>query len=111
METDRAKRLNTVLDVSIDVFLSLCKEDAKNTISRDSVTKSMKWFQDTDFDFYYQEFIDELNENIEVYRDIELIDNYIECNFTVVEKAADLTDCDNKKIIRNNFEVKFLLSV
>ena len=110
MKTEKANRLNSILEISIAIFWKIFQQANKLSLSKEYVSENILQFQQTDFDQYYQEFIDELNENIEEYRDIELIENYIDCNLKEVPYHIQFEDNLNKRIIKNNFKVNFLLN-
>jgi hypothetical protein len=110
MQTEKAIKLNTILKVSIEGFWGIYNQAKKKTIDLDSLANLMTSFQRTEFDTYYDEFIEEVKANIEEYKDIQLIDNYLESYFPVTDKLEDLDDSLNKEIIKRNFEVKFLLN-
>ena len=110
MQTEKAIQLNNMLKTSIDIFWSVYNQAKKKTIDTNEIKQFISSFQEMDFDTYYDAFIEELEINIEEYKDIELIDNYLESYFPAVNKLDTLDDSLNKDIIKRNFEVKFLLN-
>ena len=110
MQTEKAIELNNILKTSIEIFWSIYSHAKKKTFDTNEINHLIAAFQERDFDAYYQEFIEEVKANIEEYKDIQLIDNYLESYFPVTSKLDELDDSLNKEIIKRNFEVKFLLN-
>ena len=110
MQTEKAIKLNSILKNSIANFWGIYNQAKKKTLDSDSLANLITAFQQTEFDTYYAEFIEEIKANIEEYKDIQLIDNYLESYFPVTDKLDDMNDSLNKEIIKRNFEVKFLLN-
>ena len=61
-----------------------------------------------DFQQYYEEFIQELKENILEYQDIQFMDDYLVVCFSNFIKWDGFSSSANKDIINSDFEVKFL---
>jgi hypothetical protein len=110
MQTEKAIQLNKILKTSIEIFWAVYNQAKKKAIDKNEINQFISSFQEMDFDTYYDEFIEELKINIEEYKDIELVDNYLGSYFPTVDKLDTLEDSLNKDIIKRNFEVKFLLT-
>jgi len=110
MQTEKAIQLNNMLKTSIEIFWYVYNQAKRKTIDRNEIDQFISSFEERNFDDYYDEFIEELKFNIEEYKDIELLDNYLESYFPITDKLDDLDISLNKEIIKRNFEVKFLLN-
>ena len=110
MQTEKAIQLNSILKRSIEIFWGIYNQARKKSQDITVIKQDIVSFHEINFDEYFNEFIEELKNNIEEYKDIELVDNYLESYFPTVDKLDTLDDSLNKEIIRRNFEVKFLLN-
>lgn len=109
MEYQNAKLLNH----SLKYWMHKCLEILEATEEGGTyhIVELMIQFGKTDFDRMYDDFIEELISNIKEYRNIEYMDNYIEGAFDVVEGVSGYEDDIDSDIVRNGYEVKFLLEV
>jgi len=106
MQTEKARSLANFLKTANDIF---------SKAYRGLLTESSNWqewkdlFCDSNFECYYQSFLDELKENIREYRDIQLIKDYI-LNF-LGEYNYSYDGDVNQTILNRGVEVRFLLTL
>ncbi len=111
MKTEKAKKLNLRLENAMEMFWTIYREAKQKSLEDVDIATMLTELENANFDFYFQDFISEMIENIEEYKDIELIDNYVETSFSVIKRVDDFDDSLNKKIIKNDFQVKALLGL
>jgi len=111
MKNQKAKRLNEYLEFWMNNCVHVL-EVTEYANSYDSIDILKLKFQETNFNQMYDEFIEELKSNIVEYKNIEYVDNYIVGAFGVITDGVDNyekgIDID---VVKNGFEVKFLLTV
>lgn len=109
MEYQNAKLLNNYLEY----WMTKCVEilEASERGGTYPIAQLKIQFGETNFARMYDDFIEELISNIQEYRNIEYMDNYIEGAFRVVAGVNGYEDDIDSDIVRNGYEVKFLLKV
>lgn len=110
MKNENAKQLNNRLEFWMNACIDVLKTTALGSTYR-PIEELKMHFVETDFDKMYDEFIEELKANIREYRNIEYMDNYIEGAFNILGDENGYDDDIDSDIVRNGYEVKFLLSV
>ena len=111
MQTTKSKGLNLLIEQALNDFWAIYRQGKKKTLSDADLREMLNRLENTDYEAYYQDFIKELIENIEEYKDIELLDSYLETSFSVADKLNEIDDDVNREILKNNFEVKALLKI
>lgn len=111
MQTTKSKGLNLLIEEALNDFWAIYRQGKKKTLSDTDLREMLNRLENTDYEAYYQDFINELIENIEEYKDIELLDSYLETSFSVADKLNEIDDDVNREILKNNFEVKALLKI
>lgn len=111
MQTKKSKGLNLLIEEALNDFWTIYRQGKKKTLSDADLREMLNRLENTDYEAYYQDFIKELIENIEEYKDIELLDSYLETSFSVADKLNEIDDDVNREILKNNFEVKALLKI
>lgn len=112
MKTEKAKKLDKQLEKWANLSLEIINATKYNKSEFEGVDLIKSAFYEVDFDKMYLEFIDEINENIAEYQNIDYIDTYLEGAFPFVMRYVEDDETDIKsEIIKNGYEVKFLLGV
>lgn len=112
MKNEKAKILNSKIDKWIGVcfeILNATKYNKSGFVNFDLIVDE---FDETDFEKLYSDLLDEINENIEEYQNIDYISDYLEGAFTLnLYNSLGYDTFIKSEIIKNGYEVKFLLSV
>lgn len=110
MEYQKAKLLNNQLEFWMNACVDIMETTQNGGTYRPIEELKLK-FAETDLDTMYDDFIEELKANIREYRNIEYMDNYIEGAFIIIDGVNNYDENFDSDIVRNGYEVKFLLSV
>lgn len=113
MKTKKAKILNDALVFWMTQCVDIL-DATEYSKEYEGIEELKKKYSEMSFETMYNDFMQELVDNIVEYQNIEYIDKYLEGNLTAVEDHRDYDGFDEDmpgEIIKNNFEVKFLVQV
>jgi hypothetical protein len=112
MEFQKAKRLNNYLSQWMATCVEVFNATKYGESEFEEMDKVKAQFQLVDFEQLYKDFIAELEENIEKYRNIDYMDKYLEGSFYMFYEGSEgYQKNTDGEIIKNGYEVKFLLNV
>lgn len=109
MEYKKAKLLNSQLLFWMNTCVDILETTGPGR-EYPSIEELKAQFADDDFNQMYDNFIEELKDNIREYRNIEYMDKYMEGAFSVLDDDIVYEDDIDIDIVKNGYEVKFLLS-
>ncbi len=112
MEFQKAKRLNNYLSQWMATCVEVFNATKYGESEFEQMDKVKAQFQQVDFEQLYNDFIAELEENIEKYRNIDYMDKYLEGSFYMFYEGSEgYQKNTDGEIIKNGYEVNFLLNV
>ena len=105
MKTEKAEFFNTFINNAILAFYEYHNE---NQNSKPLTDEEKQKYGSEAFKTYFNNFTDELKENIRTYKDISVIRDYVMTYFSDLENASPFSYDENKWIIEIGYEVEFL---
>lgn len=107
MKTESAENLNEFMNHAYDCYTNYCFKTKQDAALKD-VEKQR--FHRNVFINLFNYFVAELQENIRTYRDIDIIKDYVDVNFSKLLKLEAFHEDENKWTIERGYEVHFLLN-
>lgn len=108
MKTEKAEFLNAFIDSAISAFNEYHNKDKKSKLIPEE--EKQKYGSEA-FKTYFNNFTDELKDNIRTYKDISVIRDYVMTYFSDLENASPFSYDENKWIIETGYEVEFLIKL
>jgi len=106
MKKEKAEFLNIYIHEALDFYLAITRDnDDLIEITENEKNK----YHESVFVFIFQNFIDELKENIRTYEDISVVQDYVLVCFPGIDNEVYFHEDENKWIIERGFEVHYLL--
>ena len=96
MKTEKAEFLNAFIDSAISAFNEYHNKDKKSKLIPEE--EKQKYGSEA-FKTYFNNFTDELKENIRTYRDIYVIRDYVQAYFSMLMNTNLFSSEENKIII------------
>jgi len=108
MQTKRAIALANFIDEAYDVFGKVNKLEVKD---KKELDKYKRKFTESNFEEKYEDFEDEMRENIDEYLNIKPIYDYILFSFMTFKNWHPFYDEDNQQIMKQGYEIQFLIKL
>lgn len=108
MKTEKAEFLNAFIDSAISAFNEYHNKDKKSKLIPEE--EKQKYGSEA-FKTHFNNFTDELKENIRTYRDISVIRDYVQAYFSILMNTNLFSSEENKWIIEIGYEVEFLIKL
>ena len=108
MKTEKAEFFNTFINNAILAFYEYHNE---NQNSKPLTDEEKQKYGSEAFKTYFNNFTDELKENIRTYRDISVIRDYVQAYFSILMNTNLFSSEENKWIIEIGYEVEFLIKL
>lgn len=108
MKKEKAEDFNDFIHEALTCYNIFCSND-DNLIEIPQIEKNK--YHESTFEFSFQNFIEELNENIRLYEDISVIRDYVIVCFPGMADLVPFHEDENKWTIERGYEVPFLLNL
>lgn len=106
MEFDKAIFFHNYLKTACEAFYGIIEN---KTLGEAQINGTIVTFTDEDFDRYYHDFKSELRLNSIEIQDIEIIFEYVSCNFSDILSWEGFEKNINQIMVSSQFEIKYLM--